>query len=302
MGIADRGDLPMCAPHTASHFRIEREIEINGIFADIRHFGWNEGSRALYEPNSYYLDFSLGPRCPNSRFFRTANELADPPGNVVFLPKGGEFATWSEPGEHSLLCLTFANERAEELFEDEQLADLAPCLDVQSVSIRQGLARLANELRHPGFGQAILLESMALLLVVELCRHFQKSGSPRDAGSGQMPVWRLQRVRDRIEADLGTDLSVSCLAAEIRTSPRHLIRTFRATTGETLTGYIAKRRIARAQEQLRDDAMMIKVIAGNCGFQSPAAFSAAFRRATGLTPREYRERSISCTPSFDMTS
>lgn len=164
MGIADQGDLPMCAPHTASYFRIEREIEINGIFADIRHFGWNEGSRALYEPNSYYLDFSLGPRCPNSRFFRTANELADPPGDVVFLPKGGEFATWSEPGEHSLLCLTFANERAEELFEDERIADLAPCLDVQSVSIRQGLVRLANELRHPGFGQAILLESMALLL------------------------------------------------------------------------------------------------------------------------------------------
>lgn len=286
---AGHGALPMCAPYTASHFHVERGIESNGIFADIRHFGWTRSSRAVYEPNSYYVDFSLGPRCPNSRFFRSAGELGDPPGDIVFLPKGGEFATLSEPGEHSLLCLTFASARAEDLFEDERLTDLAPCLDVQSAPIRQGLARLVDELRHPSFGQGILLESMALVLVVELCRLFQKSQGPKHVEFGQMPDWRLRRVKDRIEADLGSGLSVLSLAAEIRTSPRHLIRTFRATTGETLTDYVARRRIARAREQLADDGMMIKVIAGNCGFQSAAAFSAAFRRATGLTPRAYRE-------------
>jgi AraC family transcriptional regulator len=144
-------------------------------------------------------------------------------------------------------------------------------------------------LRNPGFGQDILLESMALMLVVELCRHFRHAQYDDRSAHGQMPGWRLRRIKDKIEADLAEMLSVADLAAEIRTSPRHLIRTFRATTGITLTDYIASRRIARAQDLLVHDEAMIKVIAGKCGFQSAAAFSAAFRKATGMTPREYRE-------------
>ena len=33
---------------------------------------------------------------------------------------------------------------------------------------------------------------------------------------------------------------------------------------------------------------MIKAVAFECGFQSPAAFTAAFRKVTGRSPREYR--------------
>ena len=285
---ADLG-LPLCAPHTASHFHVERRFHTNGIFADIRHFGWTQSSRSVFRPDSYYLDFSIGPRCPSARFFNSERELADPPGDVVFLPKGGAFATLSEPGEHSLLCLTFENDRAMQLFEDDSVADLAACQDVQIGRVRQGLARLVEELRNPGFGQDILLESMALMLVVELCRHFRQAQYDDRSAHGQMPGWRLRRIKDKIEADLAEMLSVADLAAEIRTSPRHLIRTFRATTGITLTDYIASRRIARAQDLLVRDEAMIKVIAGNCGFQSAAAFSAAFRKATGMTPREFRE-------------
>jgi AraC family transcriptional regulator len=33
---------------------------------------------------------------------------------------------------------------------------------------------------------------------------------------------------------------------------------------------------------------MIKAVAFECGFQSPAAFGAAFRKIMGRSPREYR--------------
>lgn len=283
---------PFCAPHTAAHFHVERQLHANGIFADIRHFGWTDRSRAVFEPDAYYLDLSIGPRNPSSRFFQSEKQLAAPPGDIVFLPKGTSFATLSEPGEHSLLCLTFEHEKAMRLLEDGSLADLAPCLDVQIGRVRKGLVRLLEEMRNPGFGQDILLESIALTLVVDLCRHFRRTEADAPAGNGQMPDWRLRRIKDRIDADLMGNLSVAELAADTRTSPRHLIRTFRATTGFTLTDYIAQRRIARAMEQLQRDDLMIKVIAGNCGFQSAAAFSASFRKATGMTPREYRENRL----------
>jgi AraC family transcriptional regulator len=45
----------------------------------------------------------------------------------------------------------------------------------------------------------------------------------------------------------------------------------------------------RARARLADARAPIKQIAWECGFETPAAFSAAFRRATGYRPREYRQ-------------
>lgn len=286
-------DIPPCAPHTASHFRVERSLASNGICADIRHFGWHRHTRATFEATSYYLDFSIGPRSPTSRFFKSENQLDRPPGDIVFLPRGSAFRALSEPGEHSLLCLTFESIHALRLFESEDFPeDIPPCFDVQAGRIRQGLARLLEEIRNPGFGQEVLLESVALSLVVDLCRHLRQFDGHQPASTGRMADWRLRRLRDRIEDGLSGTLSIADLAAECGTSSRHLIRTFKTTTGSTLSDYIARRRIERAMRALDDQKTMIKVIAGDCGFQSAAAFSASFRKATGMTPKQYREERL----------
>src|SRR3546814_11395561 len=75
------------------------------------------------------------------------------PGDIVFLPQGSSFDAHCEPSDHRLLCLTFESKRAVELFEcDERELDLPPCHDVRSPRARQELARLAEEVREPGFG------------------------------------------------------------------------------------------------------------------------------------------------------
>ena len=84
-------------------------------------------------------------------------------------------------------------------------------------------------------------------------------------------------------------LTIPELAAECGMSPRHLIRTFKNTLGITLSEYIAGARIERAKNLLKQRDSLIKVIAFRCGFQSAAAFSAAFRHATGMTPKEFRD-------------
>jgi AraC family transcriptional regulator len=65
---------------------------------------------------------------------------------------------------------------------------------------------------------------------------------------------------------------------------------FRATTGRTLSDFAAERRIVRAKALLAGRKPAIKQIAHRCGFETAAAFSAAFRRATGVSPREFREQ------------
>src|SRR3546814_16144670 len=88
-------------------------------------------------------------------------------------------------------------------------------------------------------------------------------------------------------------LSIADLAAECGMSPRHLIRTFKNTVGITLSEFISNARINHAKLELAKEDAMIKVVAGNCGFQSAAAFSASFRTATGVTPRQDRKSVVS---------
>src|SRR5690606_18086542 len=113
-----------------------------------------------------------------------------------------------------------------------------------------------------------------------------------EAINARMADWRLRRLKDRIEADLAGPLSIADLAGECGLSTRHLMRTFKNTVGTTISNYIADARIAQAKRELLCADALIKVVAGKCGFQSAAAFSAAFRKATGHSPRRFREEML----------
>ncbi|MDB5687139.1 MAG: AraC family transcriptional regulator [Rhizorhabdus sp.] len=281
---------PLCRPFTVSHFEIEHLIVANGIHADIRTFGWEYSCKAQFKAESYYLDYALTRRSPRSRLLQTDRRHTPPPGEMVFLPEGSMFDAECSPCEQRLLCLTFDHDRAVRLFEDDTNGlDLTPCFDVQAPRVRQIMGRLAEEVREPGFGSDVLIESASLMLVVELCRHLQTKQQAEAAPRGRIADWRLRRIKDRIEAGLGGNLSIADLAADCGMSPRHLIRTFKNTLGLTLNDYIADARIRRAQEELAQEDALIKIVAFNCGFQSAAAFSAAFRRTTGMTPKQYRQ-------------
>jgi AraC family transcriptional regulator len=60
----------------------------------------------------------------------------------------------------------------------------------------------------------------------------------------------------------------------------------------TFADYAAARRVARARALLASARPPIKEIAWRCGFDTAAAFSAAFRRDVGVTPSEYRRALI----------
>jgi AraC family transcriptional regulator len=280
----------MCRPYTVSHFEIEHSLAVNGIHADIRSFGWDHSCKGQFKAESYYLDYSLTPRSGGSRLLQTDRRHTPPPGEMVFLPEGSAFEAECAPSEQRLLCLTFHHERALRLFEDDaQALALAPCFDVRELRVRQLMAQIAQEVREPGFGCDVLMESASLLLVVELCRYLQTRQLADAAPRGKIADWRLRKIRNRVEDGLDGPLSIADIAADCGMSPRHLIRTFKHSVGLTLNDYIADARIRRAQRELSQADALIKVVAFNCGFQSAAAFSPAFRKATGMTPKQFRQ-------------
>jgi AraC family transcriptional regulator len=275
---------PLCYPRTASNFRLERQVLANGFQVDIRRFSWDHDWDSEFEANAYYLDYSLGPRAQETYFVHP-----EPPGETVFLPKGSSFRAHCAPSTHRLLCLTFDNSRVDGLFEADALSGyLRPCLDLRVPRIHHALASLAAEVQNPGFAQDIRVESIALALVVDLCRHFRAQQS-LTSPQGGMADWRLSRLKEHIRHGLDAPLSLAGLASACGLSPRHLNRTFKAAMGMTLGNYIAGMRVAEAKRLLAQPDTPIKVIAQKCGFQTASAFSACFHKNTGQTPKQFRD-------------
>lgn len=99
---------------------------------------------------------------------------------------------------------------------------------------------------------------------------------------------KLLRAIDFIEARLTDELSLPLVARAAGLSSYHFSRMFRALTGETVTGYIRRRRLTEAARRLlhRDDRVI--ELAVTYGFDSQAAFSRAFKRQFGVPPGAYR--------------
>lgn len=111
---------------------------------------------------------------------------------------------------------------------------------------------------------------------------------------------RAQAIADRLQAlmaedrpHLESDLGLADLAARIGATPHQLSQVLSVQLGQTFFEFVnqhrveaVKRTLARPQAAGRP----LLEVALECGFGSKSAFNDAFKRATGLSPGEYRRR------------
>ena len=100
----------------------------------------------------------------------------------------------------------------------------------------------------------------------------------------------IETVRKLIrESDLKT-VSVSGIASSLYYSPDYLNYVFKQSCKETILEYIARCKIERAKEMLLDPSLKLYQIADALGYAHTAYFSNLFKKHTGITPKDYRER------------
>ena len=80
-------------------------------------------------------------------------------------------------------------------------------------------------------------------------------------------------------------------AAHFAVSPSHLSRVFHQETGFGVREYLIHYRIRQACDLLLNSELTVTQIADRCGFSDSNYFGDAFKKATGLSPREYRKLS-----------
>jgi len=103
-----------------------------------------------------------------------------------------------------------------------------------------------------------------------------------------LPTWRMKRTLAYIETHLGERISLADLAAAAGLTRMHFAAQFRALTGQRPHEYMLRRRIARAQEMMRETNAALVEIALDVGFQTQAHFTTVFKRFVGETPHRWR--------------
>jgi AraC-like DNA-binding protein len=100
--------------------------------------------------------------------------------------------------------------------------------------------------------------------------------------------------RKRVEAELARELEsgafrIEQVARALGTSRQTLYRRLKAE-GVTFAELLDRVRRRLAIRLLRDDGLSVKETAYRLGFSDPAAFSRAFKRWTGKSPRDVQRR------------
>jgi AraC family transcriptional regulator len=156
--------------------------------------------------------------------------------------------------------------------------------------IRQiGLAILSEMASETAAGR-MLVETSALALSARLAHSYAEPVSAQRPrfGSHRLDEVRLRRVLDYIAQHLDESITVARLAGVACLSPFHFARMFRASLGVAPHRYVSQQRLERAMVLLAAGKQPLSDIAVSCQFTSQPSFSRAFRRATGMTPGEYR--------------
>ncbi len=163
----------------------------------------------------------------------------------------------------------------------------------RSVARASGVSRLAWQARNELFAEApsaLQLDAWAILLSDAWLQ--DHAGLPADRAGvpkGALRSRAVARAIEFTEANLHRTVSLEEMARAAELSRFHLVRLFREFVGQTPAAYARARRIERSQQLLRSSDLPISEIALACGFADQSHFTAAFVRATGVTPGAYRQ-------------
>lgn len=121
--------------------------------------------------------------------------------------------------------------------------------------------------------------------------HEKASGESETSVISESDKSFLTKVTDAVKVQIsGGKIDYNLLASTLCLSRAQLNRKIKAITGETTTDLILKIKISLAKNLLDNTDKSIIEIAMDCGMDSDSYFCTLFKKATGQTPLQYRNR------------
>jgi AraC-like DNA-binding protein len=210
-------------------------------------------------------------------------------GNSVHEEMTHGVRTWGNDPAGSTVFLVGAYEHLSDI-SDRLLRALPPVLSLAHGEWDSPLVPLlGEELVKDEPGQAAVLDRLLDLLLTAVLKAWF---AQRDASRPE--PWRFQgdRIVERalrlMHDAPAHPWTLDILAAQSGASRASLARRFHDLVGEPPMTFLKNWRMAMAADLLCQPGETVSTVAEKVGYATPYAFSAAFKRVRGLSPKEHR--------------
>jgi AraC family transcriptional regulator len=136
----------------------------------------------------------------------------------------------------------------------------------------------------------LFLEQAVDLLCTQLVRGHSSFGALEAEAPHGLADWQVKRVTGYMREHLSEEIGLEELATLAGLSRFHFCTAFRRATGHSPHAWLVLQRIAESRRLLAVPELPVTEIALAVGYQTPSAFTAAFRKVTGMTPSDYRRQ------------
>ncbi len=229
---------------------------------------------------------------PRGRAFRLASDLNLPPIDALamFLAKpNGSVSLHNGGGECSIVGGHFVLDGNH---ADILLGMLPPIVHIRKESdkaaLRWSLDRMMQELRDPQPGGFLVVDHLAHMMLLQALRLHLAAGIA--GGVGWLFALADRQMSLAINAmhdDPAHRWTLQALAGRAGMSRSTFALKFKQTVGASPLDYLTRWRMLLAGDRLENSSDSISVIALSLGYESESAFSTAFKRVMGRSPRQY---------------
>ena len=158
---------------------------------------------------------------------------------------------------------------------------------------------LLSESAEPGPASSIVLQRLADVLIVQALRVV--ANRPELQGSGLVALSdpAVHQALELMHARVIAPWTVAKLASEVGLSRSAFAARFTDRVGEPPLQYLARWRMARAAELLRESRESVNAISARVGYESVPSFIKAFKRWQGKSPTAFRRdgRQVPTSPT-----
>ena len=217
------------------------------------------------------------------------SSLRDLTRKLIFVPAGCEFSHWHEARSGGRVVLFYFDPDAIPLDGKGDAGDQPsePRLFFEDAALLSTTEKLASLLEGPHCGSRDYVEALARVLAHELVRMQQGQSKTQQILRGGLASWQQRVVTTYIEEHLAEPISLATLAELAGLSAYHFCRAFKQSFGLPPHRYHTAKRIEHAKTLLAKHAFSVTDIGMRVGFAETSSFTAAFRKATGVTPSTY---------------
>ncbi|HEX4570598.1 MAG TPA: AraC family transcriptional regulator [Dongiaceae bacterium] len=232
---------------------------------------------------------------PSGRPFRLASDMRLEPVDArrIFPPaRRGGIVTHNGGGDFFLVSCRFALAGHHAAILLRMLPSILHLRkETDQAALRWCVERMMQELSDGAPGGFLVVQHLAQMMLVQALRLHLEEGAQGGVG------WLFALADKRMGAAIGAmhddpahRWTLQQLAARAGMSRSSFALRFKETVGTSPLDYLTRWRMLLAGDRLESSNDPVSVIALSLGYDSESAFSTAFKRVMGCSPRQYARR------------